>query len=119
MSDRANPDLVTSAAVPVKLCRASQKMILLYGCPSSCVRCALKRAGLLVGAVLTARSLPSAQGIGQYDYLFLGPDCDSRQLFCRALRDCARAGWRIAEVDAESCRVASTVAADHTQRSAA
>ena len=86
--------LLTSAAVPVKLTRGSQAMILVYGALPPHAAVPLRRAGLLVGSVLTSTSFRSANSLGVCDYLFVGADGDRQDLFDRALRDCARIGWR-------------------------
>lgn len=87
--------LLTSAAVPVKLMRGSQAMILAYGSLPAHVAAPLRRAGLLVGSVLTSASFGSANSLAACDYLFIGSDGDKKDLFARALRDRARSGWHL------------------------
>jgi hypothetical protein len=72
------------------------------------MRIALMKAGLLVGTVLPAESLPRSGSIGECDYLFLGLAGDRTRLFDSALRDCARSGWLVAEP--QSCRRARATA---------
>jgi len=87
--------LLTSAAVPVKLMRGSQAMILVYGSLPAHAALPLRRAGLLVGSVFTSTSLRRANSLDACDYVFVGSDEDREDLFGRALRDRARSGWHL------------------------
>jgi hypothetical protein len=87
--------LLMSAAVPVKLMRGNQAMILVYGSLPTQASLPLRRAGLLVGSVLTSTSFRTTNSLDACDYLFVGSDGDREDLFGRALRDCARSGWRL------------------------
>jgi len=107
VSIRSDPEifdrsLITSATVPVKLCRGNRVMILLYGSAAPTVRAALKRADLLIGSVLAGELLATAKSVWAYDYFFLGAAGDRSQLFRCALRDCARSGWLLSKPDPDS-----------------
>src|SRR5688572_6647629 len=80
-------------SAPVKLRRGDREMILSYGSLPALARVSLRRAGLLVGTVLAARSPPSAGLLVGCDYLFLGSARTKGELFELALRDCSRSGW--------------------------
>jgi hypothetical protein len=85
------------AAVPLfELRRGDRTMILLYGCPPPLMCASLKRAGLLVGAVLGGSSLISRKLTSDFDYVFVGLEGSRERMLDQALSDCTRKGWMLA-----------------------